>query len=105
MPRNTNETFSANEAAYGFRAAREGERAVFKWSCENHTPFYSLRDNSRALLQVEMNGPSDAPWLGIRLEEQTPRKDGTLVSRVISVTLGTEARAALLEYLKQGEGA
>ncbi len=101
MPRASQKARMEIRAAYGFRPARPGESQAFEWRDDNHTRYNKRYPDSVAVLCVQVGEDFESNrWASLRLEELTEDKNGRVSSRVISVSLDGESRAALIAFLQ-----
>lgn len=78
---------------------------VFQFVDPDHTRWTKRYPDASLDVQVEHGGRVGEEWIAIRVEERHQTKpDGVEYSRVISVALHGEHRAALLAYLSKSEG-
>lgn len=97
------------------------DRQAFHWRDREHTPYHKRPGSvkAQAFLIVDelavggsmriadamgvMTHATPKGWVSIRLEENIDHPSGRSQSKVISVSLGPDARRALLAYLQRDQ--
>lgn len=104
MPTETHnqlQSFNVSARFGAERAPKAGEAAAFRWRDCDHTPWTKKRGEVEAVASLILCDEPKNGWVEIQLTEQTTDKLGRVHSRTIAVTLNSDARKALLAYLKK----